>query len=75
MSKSSAAREARDLVHEAERQGWRVRDNGAHHTLYAPNGRHVHRHHREDAERPPLARKRDRGTPAVRFQGLNGGID
>lgn len=38
MSKSSAAREVRDLVREAERQGWRVRERGAHFTLFAPDG-------------------------------------
>jgi hypothetical protein len=35
---SNAAREARELVAEATRQGWRVKDSGAHYRLYSPYG-------------------------------------
>lgn len=35
---SNAAKEVRELVREAERQGWRVDATGAHYRLYSPDG-------------------------------------
>jgi hypothetical protein len=35
---SNAAKEARELVELARKQGWRVDDRGAHFKLYSPDG-------------------------------------
>lgn len=35
---SNAAKEVRELVAEAARQGWRVREDGPHYLLFSPDG-------------------------------------
>lgn len=36
---SNAAKEARELVEAARKQGWRVRDEGPHFLLFSPDGK------------------------------------